>query len=255
MELRRLFNRGSRALSAMIVPGLRNSQYAYRDRLRHLIHSESRWLDLGCGQTALPAWMPESVNIQRELIGRCRRAVGIDAVDRRPHLAGMEKHVGDVARLPFPDNEFTLVTANMVMEHVTDPVVALRETLRVLAPGGTFLFHTPNLDFPLVSAARSIPDAVKGGLVHYLDGRNEDDIFPTVYLINREQRIAQLASEAGFMVRSIDKVESTPYFTMFGPAVIAELLAIRIARCKPLQRFRPYLIIELQKPPVTIRIA
>lgn len=46
---------------------------------------------------------------------------------------------GSVLSLPFPDAVFDLVFSQAVLEHVTDPALAVREMIRVLKPGG--LFH------------------------------------------------------------------------------------------------------------------
>jgi SAM-dependent methyltransferase len=45
--------------------------------------------------------------------------------------------VGDAMDLPFPDGAFDHVHGSWIIEHVPDPVVALREVRRVLKPGGT----------------------------------------------------------------------------------------------------------------------
>lgn len=45
--------------------------------------------------------------------------------------------VGDVYALDEPDGCFDVVHAHQVLQHLTDPVAALRELRRVLAPGGT----------------------------------------------------------------------------------------------------------------------
>jgi ubiquinone/menaquinone biosynthesis C-methylase UbiE len=43
---------------------------------------------------------------------------------------------GDAAHLPFPDNSFDYVVCRAAFKNFTDPVGALRETYRVLKPGG-----------------------------------------------------------------------------------------------------------------------
>jgi SAM-dependent methyltransferase len=48
--------------------------------------------------------------------------------------------VGDAMNLPFPDGVFDHIHGSWIIEHVPDPIVALREVRRVLAPGGTCRF-------------------------------------------------------------------------------------------------------------------
>jgi SAM-dependent methyltransferase len=50
---------------------------------------------------------------------------------------------GDVFRLPFPDARFDRVICSEVMEHVHRPEDALRELVRVLAPGGRIAVTVP----------------------------------------------------------------------------------------------------------------
>jgi SAM-dependent methyltransferase len=42
----------------------------------------------------------------------------------------------DVHRLPFPDDSFDVAHAHQVLQHLSDPVTALREMARVVRPGG-----------------------------------------------------------------------------------------------------------------------
>ncbi|BBX63505.1 hypothetical protein MSAS_26790 [Mycobacterium saskatchewanense] len=55
---------------------------------------------------------------------------------RRRELSNVAFAVADVHALEFPDNAFDIVHAHQVLQHVVDPVWALREMKRVCRPGG-----------------------------------------------------------------------------------------------------------------------
>jgi SAM-dependent methyltransferase len=91
-----------------------------------------RVLDLGCG-----------VGHSLDLLAP-RDSVG---VDREPAaLAGQPREtvVADIRRLPFEDGSFPSIVCSHAIEHVPDPERLLAEAARVLAPGGTAVFTTPN---------------------------------------------------------------------------------------------------------------
>ncbi len=50
--------------------------------------------------------------------------------------------------LPYPDGRFDLVLSHEVLEHVADDVLAVREMLRVLKPGGRIVIFVPNRGYP-----------------------------------------------------------------------------------------------------------
>jgi ubiquinone/menaquinone biosynthesis C-methylase UbiE len=51
----------------------------------------------------------------------------------------------DFQALPYPDKRFDLVIHSDTLEHIPDPVLALRESLRVLKPGGWMCYTVPAL--------------------------------------------------------------------------------------------------------------
>lgn len=70
---------------------------------------------------------------------------GIITLDAVP-FAGVSI-VGDVHRLPLPDNQFDCVFCTGVLEHIRDPWQVIREIHRVLKPGGVI-----HLDAPFMQA-------------------------------------------------------------------------------------------------------
>jgi SAM-dependent methyltransferase len=221
-----------------------HSQYNYRDTLDRLVNADTRWLDLGCGHTILPEWMGDSVPFQKNLLSRCAFARGCDPVDDRPHVAGLEKEIYQGNRLPFADGSFNLVTANMVVEHVDDPVGFAQEIRRVLSSDGLFVIHTPNLHYFEVFGANLLPNSIVRSIAHYLDGREGDDIFRTYYRMNTR---AALERVRGFKVQSLECVETAPQFGKIPLLGVAESLLIRLSRRHALRNLRADWIAVLQR--------
>jgi len=101
-------------------------------RVCALLLPPGRLLDLGCG-----------VGHSYELLAP-RETVGVDLDPEA--LAGQDREtrVADMRALPFADGAFASVLSVQSIEHVPDPGRALAEVVRVLEPGGTAAFVTPN---------------------------------------------------------------------------------------------------------------
>jgi SAM-dependent methyltransferase len=52
----------------------------------------------------------------------------------------VDGRVADAERIPYPDNSFDLVVGHAVLHHIPDVPAAFGEVLRVLKPGGRFVF-------------------------------------------------------------------------------------------------------------------
>jgi len=95
-------------------------------------------LDVGCG--------PGSVTLDLAAVVAPGRVVGLEPVEgplATARAAAAERGdtttefvLGDVLDLPFADGSVDVVHAHQVLQHLTDPVAALREMHRVVAPGG-----------------------------------------------------------------------------------------------------------------------
>lgn len=168
---------------------------------------------------------------------------------------GLSKHrsirsrvQGDIARLPFPESSFDLVSANMVVEHLSSPNVQFAEIRRTLKPGGLFVFHTPNAYGYSTLAARLLPESLKAPLVGVLDGRPSEDVFKTFYRANTAAQIERVAKSVGLEVVQIRFVASTAKFAVVAPIALIELFLIRLLLTRPLRKLRTNLIVTLRKP-------
>lgn len=247
--LRSRLLRMSAPLQRFLTPGLKNSQYAYRTILSSVVDKGADWLDLGCGHQLLPEWMPGWEQHEAKIMNAAKSVTGIDmdhsAIRRHRHIA--RRVVGDLHRLPFKDGSFHLVTANVVVEHIGDPALLLAEAHRVLRPGGIFLFHTPNfLSYGTIIAA-ILPQSWKNKLALLLQGRREEDVYPTFYRINTRRKIENFARQSGFTVANLRMVESSAQTYMLGPFVALELLLIMVLRWRVFENYRTNVIAILRK--------
>ena len=233
-------------MQRVIAPTLKYSQWFYEDMLKAHVGPETTWLDLGCGHQLLPGWRAEE---EVRLVHGCKMLVGFDydmdalKMHRNLHY----KARGTVSGLPFKDSCFDLVTANMVIEHLDKPEGQFREVARVLKPGGTFIFHTPNALGYVTMLARLIPGIVKEKLAYVFDGRKEEDVFETYYRANTHRCIEQLSQRTDFKVLKVRSLATDAAFAVVPPLAFLELLWIRLLLTTPLAPLRTNLIAVLEK--------
>ncbi|MFT4009389.1 MAG: methyltransferase domain-containing protein [Nocardioidaceae bacterium] len=97
---------------------------------------ETRLLDVGAGPGTITADLATRVaHVTATEIGEAELALSRAAVEERG-LSNVEFAVEDVHRLSFADGSFDVVHAHQVLQHVADPVQALREMRRVTRPSG-----------------------------------------------------------------------------------------------------------------------
>jgi SAM-dependent methyltransferase len=105
--------------------------------------ADAALLDVGCGTGGLLAASAEFFE----------RSVGVDVALRwllmgRRRLEELGVTIplicANAEALPLADSTFDAATGDAVLEHVRDPAAMRDETIRVLRPGGKFLFTTNN---------------------------------------------------------------------------------------------------------------
>lgn len=129
-----------------------NQRWAYREAARIVPAFEPYWklaglniLDIGTG---LGGKLPFYIDCG---------AVSVTGIDLNPqslriasmhiHELGLADKVSllrcDAAKLPFPDDHFEAIVSINVFEHIARLEEAVRETYRVLKPGGLVFLHLP----------------------------------------------------------------------------------------------------------------
>jgi ubiquinone/menaquinone biosynthesis C-methylase UbiE len=249
MDIRRLLLKIYWRLQRAIVPALHSSQQVYEEILKERIASGARWLDVGAGSRVLPDWRLQE---EKELVGRARMFVALDAerAALRGHRAVACKVVGDIAGLPFRENFFDVVTANMVVEHLARPEEQFQEIFRTLRRGGLFIFHTPNVFGYTTALARLIPKGLRPKLVWLIEGRKSSEVFETHYRVNSRKAIARLARRSGFNVVVMKMISSNAEFVFVPPLALLELIWIRVISAESLEGLRTNIVGVLEKPRV-----
>jgi 2-polyprenyl-3-methyl-5-hydroxy-6-metoxy-1,4-benzoquinol methylase len=129
-------NRRFNSLLEGLIPFFRNRRAVAIERFV----SRGRILDVGCGRGILPALMRE----------RGWDAHGLEFSETSARHARevlqLPVFVGDFLASPYAESSFDAVVLWHVLEHVPDPVAAIRRARQILKPGGLLVIAVPNFE-------------------------------------------------------------------------------------------------------------
>jgi len=207
---------------ARMRSGWQPSSMVYQNLVAARLTPEVRVLDLGCGRGG----------VMERLHPQARLAAGLDPDPQSLHehrAPAMALACGSAGALPYTDGAFDLVCCSWVLEHLPDPARSFADIARILAPGGRFVFVTPNRLHPLLQLNRALA-WTQGRLVGRFYDRTEDDTFPAYYRANTTSRIERLARAAG-LKRISCRLIGDPTYLAFGESLFR--LAVLLERVTP----------------------
>ena len=198
-------------------------------------------LDAGCGRTA---------PVLRRFLGKVARLIGVELVEFKDVPPGIETYNSDLGAIPLPDATVDLVMSRSVFEHLTDPASVYLELARILRPGGKIVFLTANMWDYGTAIARLVPNRFHGRVVKVVEGRAEEDTFPTAYRTNTRSDVNRLAAQAGLRVISFEYLSQYPNYLMFnGVAFFIGMCYEKIiANINALRFLRGWILVTLEKP-------
>lgn len=203
-----------------VAPPLLGSKIR-NDRLRAFLDlgAGDRVVDLGCGSGRTMLWNRDT--------GAAMTGIDISPFFSRDALDSADLLLGDLRRLPIPDNAFTKAWSLDVLEHLSRPALheMLREASRVLEPGGALFVYTHvRKNGPLALGVRLVNRLAHGlERIGLLDLRTErlrksDHLNP----ITDHEDLHQIAAACGF---EIDRIT---YYTPIIGAFVENIL-VRLA--------------------------
>jgi len=175
-------------------------------------------LDCGCGPGSIPLGIAARV--------APGEVVGIDfapsQVERAKAAASQRGHrnvqfdTGDAYSLPFESGRFDRVFSHALMEHLADPVTALRELCRTLRPGGVIGVCSPDWGgFILSPPSPELSRAVEAYMA--LQSRNGGDV-------SAGRKLALHLAAAGCeAIRTAARYECYPSLEFIGEYLAAQL--------------------------------
>jgi SAM-dependent methyltransferase len=190
----------------------------------------ARLLDLGTNDGEFTLRVAESLG--------AASVSGVELLEEHAAVArgrGIDVRRADLDEgLPFEDGAFDVVHANQVIEHVRRTDTFLRETRRVLAPGGVVCISTNNLSswhnvFCLALGLQPMPmhvsdETILGNPLNPLDGRPHADIGRTHLRLFTRRALTELCERHGLEPVSL---RSAGYYPL------PPLLARPVARVDP----------------------
>ena len=189
-----------------IRPDWRPSGEVFERTVYNYAEDYNRILDIGCGRGGL----------SEKLVYQSKQVYGLDIdwhsmISHRDNLIRLCAGHSDF--LPIKSCTHQIIISSWLLEHLSDPLTSFREIRRVLAPGGHFIFLTPNKNHPIVMInilSRLVP-RLQSILVERFYERRRADTFPVFYLANTHKTLRMLAQKSGLQLIDLKTIKDPTY--------------------------------------------
>lgn len=106
-------------------------------------------IDLGCG-TGYYLFLLSNLYTNLDLYGFDNDQKAMQEAKEILFSKNIKFVTGDLHKMPFEENSFNKVVMSEVLEHVDNDQQVLKETIRILKPGGLLVVSTPSKNFPFL---------------------------------------------------------------------------------------------------------
>jgi SAM-dependent methyltransferase len=190
-----------------------NGTLLFYNEVRQYLTPQSRVLNLGAG--------PATESPIRTLKGEVAEVIGADVDTCVLDNPELDRAVMiEDGHIPIEDAAFDVIVSDYVFEHVGDPAQFLGEAARVLRPGGSLFFRTPNFLHYVAIISAVTPHRVHGLLANAVRANPSGSQEPwrTHYRMNTVGRLRRLGREAGLDELTVKYVEMEPSYLRFNTA-------------------------------------
>ncbi len=177
--------------------------------LRSFASPEAKVLNLGG-----PATNSNTCSLK----GEVAEVVGADIDPAVLFNSGLDRAaVISGGKLDFDSGYFDIVYSDYVLEHVEKPLEFLSEVHRVLKPGCSFFFRTPNVFHYVGIISAVTPHGFHEALANLVRGYDEGahEPWPAFYRMNSRPVLKRLAKATGFHEVELRMIECNPAYLEF----------------------------------------
>ena len=169
-------------------------------RVNGLIKPSFTVLDVGCGKSTINKDTIPIRKYLRTIKGKVTKVIGID-IDEGAEINPFidEFRIIQGRSWPIDDESIDLIVSDSVLEHIEDPDEFFSEACRVLKNNGYFCLRTSNRWNYIALIASLIPNKYHAQILKVAqDGRQEEDVFPTLFRCNSIRKIQKMMNKYGF---------------------------------------------------------